>query len=469
MKQRRWIALAICLMLITSLFSACGTGTQTPAASLTTTSAASSAASVSASAAESESAPPAVDTEPIELVFWQNAYVTTEEQKKPQEEWVLTKVIRQFEAENPGVTIEMTIPPDQQAAHQTFKAAAMAQSGPDVVNLWTGMPLFDLRDVVLPLDDYVPQEDLENIIGWETVRDNFASDGTLLAYPASGVEIGCFLFNRKLISQAGLDFDTAPPQTPDELLAAMETLKNAGIQPIVADEGAYNLLFVFNFAAWWSQLSGTERIASNSMGITKYVEDEGFLDSLAKASEFYAKGYVNTDYITSKSAKNKFLQGEAALFTTGNWDIVDSEAALGEGNVGIMGVPQFSSNAPFNVPVIGGTGQSLAVAGYTEHPEMAVKFISYLSSREATSQFLKTTPKISVRKDITPEDLGWQGKPVYEKALELGSQLAYWTDNSQVPEVMNEYYKVGALAIVGRLTPMEAAEALDRKAAELMK
>ena len=429
MKQRRWMALAICLTLIASLFTGCGTGTQTPAAS----SAASSAASASSSVAASESAPPAVETEPIELVFWQNAYVTTEEQKKPQEEWVLTKVIRQFEADNPGVTIEMTIPPDQQAAHQTFKAAAMAQSGPDVVNLWTGMPLFDLRDVVLPLDGLVPQEDLENIIGWETVRDNFAADGTLLAYPASGVEIGCFLYNRKLLTQAGLDFDTAPPQTPDELLTAMETLKTAGIQPIVADEGAYNLLFVFNFAAWWSQLSGTERIASNSMGKTKYVEDKGFLDSLTKAAEFYSKGYVNTDYITSKAAKNKFLQGEAALFTTGNWDIVDSEAALGEGNVGIMGVPQFSPDAPFTVPVIGGTGQSLAVAGYTEHPEMAVKFISYLSSREVTAQFLKTTPKISVRKDITPEDLGWQGKPVYEKALELGSQLAYWTEPIYIP------------------------------------
>jgi len=100
---------------------------------------------------------------------------------------------------------------------------------------------------------------------------------------------------------------------------------------------------------------------------------------------------------------------------------------------------------------------------------MAVKFVSYLSSKETTMEFLKVTPKIPVRKDITPDEIGWSGKPVYEKALELGSMLSYWTDNSQVPEVMNEYYKLGALVIIGKMTPMKAAEELDRKAAELIK
>ena len=408
--------------------------------------------------------------EPIKLSFWvQGGILSTEEQKKPQEEWTITKIFKKFEQDNPGVTIEVTIPADQQAMHQTFKAAAMAKNGPDVANLWAGTPLFALRDAVLHLDGKIPQDDLDIIIGWDACRDNFKADGAILGYPTSGLEYGTFLYNKKLVGAAGLDFETNPPKTADEFLDALEKIKAAGVLPIACNDDGWNGLYVFCLGTWWAQMSDTPRIASNSLAVTKFAEDKGFIDSMAKSAEIFKKGYVNKDYATSKDAQNKFFQEKAALFASGNWDIQPAVDALGEENVGLLPIPPFSADVMKPYQAVGGTGQSLVVANYTKYPEMVIKLVSTIMNKENSLALAKVISKIPLRKDVTPEELGWKGRQVFEKSFEIGKNLAYWTDNTQVPEVMNEYYKVGTLVITGKMTPEEAAQKLDQKAAEINK
>lgn len=405
----------------------------------------------------------------VTLSVWGSAFVSGDEQKKPQDQWELAKIFKKFEEANPGVKIELTLPADQAAAHNTYKAAALAKNGPDVVNLYSGTPLFALRDVVLHLDGKVPQEDLDNLNGWDTVRDNFQKDGAILAYPATGSEFGCFLYNKKLVANAGLDFEAAPPQNPDEFMAALEKIKATGVQPIVANDDGYNGLYVFTLGTWWAQMVGTEGISSDSMAKTKFVDDKAFIATMAKAAEIYKMGYVNKDYATAKDSGTRFNQGKAAILVTGNWGIADAAKAIGDDNVGILPVPQFSPDAKYTAVGIGGTGQSLAIANYTENPDLAIKLCSFINNKENTLSIVKVLSKIPLRKDITPAEMGWEGKPVYEKALKMSNSILYWTDNTQVPDVMNEYYKVGTLVTTGKVTPEKAAELLDKKAAEANK
>ena len=404
------------------------------------------------------------------LRLWINVLIGPDEQKNEQSEWVISKMLRKFEDAHPGLKVEMTVPPDQQAAHQTFKAAAMAKNGPDIANLWGGTPTYALSDLILHLDGKIPEEDMENLSGWDAQRLNFTSDGPILAYPARGIEYGCFIYNKKLVAAAGLDFENNAPKNVDEFMAAMEKLKATGIIPIVADDAGYNSLYVFCFGTWWAQTSGNERIVSNSLAKTKYVDDKGFIDTMAKAAEFYSKGYINKDYISSKESSNRFAQGKAALYCTGNWDIQYMADTLGEDNIGIIPVPQFSPEANSDIWATGGPGaQNLIIANYTKYPELAIELCSYLNNRENTLAFTKVISIIPLRKDISAKDIGWEGKPLFEKAFEIAKHMAFWTDNSQVPEVMNEYYKVGTMVLTGKMTAQEAAQKLDQKAVEVNK
>jgi len=138
----------------------------------------------------------------MKLTVWINgadSLIGPTEQQKPQDQWYISQAFRRFEKANPGVTIELVVPPNQGDAHTNFKTAGLAGNAPDVANLWTGQPIFAMKEVILPLDKLVPADDLKNIVGWESVRDGFKPDGTILGYPAAQNQICHMLYNKAIV------------------------------------------------------------------------------------------------------------------------------------------------------------------------------------------------------------------------------------------------------------------------------
>jgi len=413
---------------------------------------------------------PKSTAEPVKqktLTIWvSNAFVSGDEQKKPQEEWYISKVCKKFEEENPGVKIEYTLMPDQVAAHQTFKASAMAETGPDIINLWSGQSIFALDDIILDISSYIPKEDKENIIGWDTVTLDFKEGGKVLGYPSCGHEVCGFLYNKKVLAEAGLDFDNNPPKNPAELIQALEKVKATGKQPIIATDGGWNGGYFTSFASWWVQANGSGRVASDSAGETKFVEDKAFIESFKLANEMYEKGLINKDYATIPNSEEVFYEGNTALLSTGNWSIDQAIKALGKENIGFYNLPDLNADVKIKDTCIGGPGQALVVAKYTKEPELAVKLISFINNKENHIALLKQQSKLPIRKDVTLEDLGRGGIPIYNKIFDLGGRYVFWADNSLVPDVNAEMQKLGALAITGKMSVEEMAQKLDQKAAE---
>lgn len=146
------------------------------------------------------------------LTFWVTEALSNEDDmQSPEEDWLISKLCRQFEDEHPGVTINMVAYPSGDEVHQIFKAAAMTDECPDIVSVWAGNQLFELEDLLVDLTDLIPAEDKEAIIAWDTVTLNMEAGNKILAYPNSGNEICGLFYNRQILSQCGLDYDTNPP------------------------------------------------------------------------------------------------------------------------------------------------------------------------------------------------------------------------------------------------------------------
>ena len=67
--------------------------------------------------------------EAVKMTMWVNgadSIIGPTEQQKPQDQWYVSQAFRRFEAANPGVSIELVVPPDQGAAHTNFKTAGLA-------------------------------------------------------------------------------------------------------------------------------------------------------------------------------------------------------------------------------------------------------------------------------------------------------------------------------------------------------
>jgi len=404
--------------------------------------------------------------QPVKLSIWINgrdSFIGPSEQKLSQDQWYISQAFKRFEAANPGTTVELTVSSDALQAHQTFRTAGLAGNAPDIANLWAGTFIFALRDVTQDIRPYIPKEDMQNLNGWDTVTLDFKEGNPIIGYPVPNNQVCFFLYNKKIIQASGLDFETNPPRTMEDFMAAMQKIKDAGYQPMAADEGqGYVYNFFYIAAYWWVQQNGLAPLLAEDRGEAKFADDQALLKALDVYHELWAKGYLNQDAATSADSQNKFFAGQVALFPNGSFGVKDAQDALGEENVGAILPPNISADAKIKDSLIGGPGQSLVVSKNSKNPEMAVKLLSFLNSKDEVLKFSKTQTVVPVRKDLTADDLGFKPGSIAAKMFGWGQNYTFWVDNELSGPVVDDFNKLLPLVLTGKMTPLEFAQQVDK-------
>jgi len=402
------------------------------------------------------------------LVVW-NSITTEADKEKPENEWFFNKMCKAFEDANPGVKIKVIYESDQAAAQNKLKAAVLGKNAPDIVNTYAGYTVTTLSDALQDITQYIPKEDMEKITGWETLSKDSKLGNPIYGYPGRGNELGLMFYNKELVAAAGVDLEgEGAPKNAQEFKAALQKIKDSGVLPITGVGNPYSTLFIFGAGSWWTQQVGPEVVTSNSLGTTKFADDEAFIEVCDFMYELYADGLLNEDWASAADPSAAFYNGEAAMMPDGNWSIAYALEMMGD-KLGVYFVPDFDDDVLYEDAAIGGIGQAYCVTSSCKNPELATKFLSFISSKENCIAWAKESSSIPHRTDVTAADMGWEGIEVYEKALtQAQGNLLPWNDNGMEASVMNEYYKITGSVTVGDMTGAEAAEMLD-KTAEMAK
>ena len=415
-------------------------------------------------ATEPPAQPPA---ETQKLSIWINgrdSFIGPNEQQLPQDQWYISQAIQRFEEANPGVDIELIVQADAYAAHQMFRTAALAGNAPDIGNFWSGQFTFPLADAITPITDMIPQEDKDNLIGWNTVTVDFKEGNPVLGYPTPDNQMCIFLYNKKIIQEVGLDWENNPPRTMEAFFSDLQKIKDAGYIPIGADEAidGYAYYFFQIAAYWWVQQNGFDPILAADRGEANFADDQALLAALDAYHKIWKDGYMNQDAATSSDSWNKFLQGKIAMVPRVNSFISDAQNALGEENVGAIIPPEISDTAVIKNGTIGGPGQDLVVSSNSKYPETAVKFMSFLNSKDEVLKLNEFQTKVPIRKDVTQEDLGLEPGSIGAKLIDWSDDYVFWVDNSLSGPVVNTFNKLLPLVLTGKMTPLELAQQLDK-------
>ena len=365
---------------------------------------------------------------------------------------VMSSIISDFEAENPG--IEINYKRNQRTDYRTRLVGRLAKTGStdedvDVFRIHnTWVPMFTSYLASVPTDvatevgldsDFldVYKSDLKVNSKWVSIPLMY--DGLALFY------------NKDLLSQANLPVPDDWWELREAAIKLTQTDDDENITVAGAALGLAN-----SNVDHWSDIVGLmlEQNGVNLAKISSTTTDENLEDVL----KFYASFANSTDSVWDSSLPNStqlFAAGKLAFYFAPSWRVFDLQTLNKSLNYGITTVPQLPTTGGMNVSE-GGELTDVHWASYwtegvnnkSNHQEEAWKFLEYLSSAEVLEKFYTAAsqtrsfgeiyPRKSMSEKLQDNDKVWPFLSVANKASTW--YLASETGDEGVNSEMQKYF-----------------------------
>lgn len=294
------------------------------------------------------------------------------------------QVARQFEEDNPGVTIEVS-PMQHEDMLTRLEAAWQSGDVPEIYMERGGGELADKVEAGLVKDlTDIAAETIEvvgaNVSGWQV-------DGRTYALPFSIGVVG-FWYNQDLFEQAGVE----PPATMEELYDVTDQLRASGVEPISVGAGSG-----WPAAHYWYYFAlrqCSDEVLTDAVNNLEF-SDPCFLRAGEDLEELIAQDPFNAGFLTTEaqagptSASGLLASERVAMELAGHWEpgVMQGLTEDGEGlgdKLAWFPFPAVDGGEGDPASALGG-GDAWAVP--EEAPDEAVAFVEYLLSDEVQQGF----------------------------------------------------------------------------------
>ncbi|RQW18658.1 extracellular solute-binding protein [Bacillus sp. C1-1] len=321
--------------------------------------------------------------------------------------------IQQFEQQHPGVKVNLQAIPWGNIYDNLLTAVASG-SGPDVVQMGTSyMADFASTGSFLPLDEYV--EDYPNLDSdhfFEGAVDSTIYNGELVAVPWY-VETRVLFYRTDLLADVGFP---EGPDTWEELYEASKALydRGDGLYAMTLPENDDTLPYIF---AWQN---GVE-FETADKGVD--FSDPAFVEAVTYYTRFFKEDLAPLGL--GLDPMQSFVDGIQPMFFEPPFryqQLIDNYPEFEEWDTKLM------PSKENNTSVIGGS--NMAIFEWTEHPDEAVAFLSYLSDRETQIDYFKDVRVLPPRVDA------WED-PALQEDERLYTYYEQLQQSRAQPQVLN--------------------------------
>lgn len=369
-----------------------------------------------------------------------------------QHNMIVQTIVDEFEAENPGVTVEMEILGNEQYKEK-LSVLGSSNDLPDVGMTWgggfldpyvSGNMFADLTDIIS--DSFVPG-----------TTEAYAVDGATYGLPLE-LNITPVYYNKAIFDAHGVDV----PTTLDEMKTAIQTLKDAGVTPItLGNRDAWTGSMWYMYLA--DRIGGPTVITDAISGDISFTDD-----ALVQAAEEIQNlvemdGFINgTNGLGNDEAKGYFINEQAAMYLMATWDL--PEWTTNEDNpqefrdsIGYFKFPTVEGGAGDINSYVGGPGVGLFVAENSDVKEEAKAFVSYFVERwgEMSVQNAGVIPATAV--DTSALDLPQMYIDILNDLGEA-SNLTLYADVQMSAAAADVHLNMIQALFMGEVTPEQFAE-----------
>ncbi|MDB1088105.1 extracellular solute-binding protein [Streptomyces sp. ACA25] len=375
---------------------------------------------------------------------------TAEPTKSVYEQWA-----KDFEAENPGVTVKIT-----SMENEAFKSkmTTLTASGdvPDIFSTWGGGVLSQQVEAGLVADlSTVAAPALETFT--TAAISPYKVDDVAYGIPVDAGMVG-FWYNKALFADAGID---EPPTTWSGFLDTVEALKESGTTPIaLAGKEKWPGHFYWSYLAM--RIGGIESLkeAETTHDFTGpgFVEAGERLQELADLDPFQS-GFLGADYSTPDGQAAAVGGGRAAMELMGQWAPsvqADTSDGLGD-DLGFFTFPEVEGGKGSLDEVLGG-GNGFAMGA--DAPDEAVDFLLFISQAEQHGKLVESGAGLPVM-DEAVDLVGDEHLKAVADAMSEATGFQLYLDQAYPPAVGAQVNDSVAELLAGVATPEEANQAIS--------
>jgi raffinose/stachyose/melibiose transport system substrate-binding protein len=349
-------------------------------------------------------------------------------QFKPEAVQTFNAIIADFEREHPDIRVQQNHVPEADVAIRTRMVRGDV---PDVMTLNANATFGELasagvfynfadEDVVDTVNPAIL--DIINDLG---TRAGGEVNGIPFANNADGV-----IYNKDLFAKHNVE----PPATFDELIAAAEKFKAAGVPP-----------FYFTLKDAWTALPAFNALASNLPPENFFEELEAdrssFRDEYGEVAErlkrLFSYGQPDRFSRDYNSGNQAFAQGKAAMYLQGSWAIPTVRTFKPAFDIGTFALP---ADEPDATLLVSGVDVAITMGREPEHPEESLEFVNYLMSRDLVTAYAKEQSAIPTLEGTLPADPALAGViPYFEQQRLVGFADHHIPPSIPLPPITQQF------------------------------
>lgn len=317
-------------------------------------------------------------------------------QFKPEAVKDFDRIIADFEKQNPKIRVVQNLVPDPDTAIRTLLVKGKV---PDVLTL-NGSGNFGQLAKAGVFHDFTGDPIVKTIN--PAVLKIMAALGTYKGKEINGLGFANnadgIIYNKKIFA----DNHITVPTTWDELIAACDKLKAAGITPFygtLADAWTVQPAF----SGLGAQLGGTDfypKLRAEGANVdakSKVSFEKDYATTVDKIKKLYSyaqPGYLSRGYDDGNKA---FADGKSAMYLQGIWALAPILTNNPKLQVGAFPYP--ATNDPSQTRLVSGVDVAVTIGRNTPKMAQAKKFVAYLMSPAVNAAYAKSQQAFSTLAD----------------------------------------------------------------------
>jgi raffinose/stachyose/melibiose transport system substrate-binding protein len=373
------------------------------------------------------------------------------EASSPGQSKTVKQIVDEYQKANPNVTITMEVLENEQYKNK-LKVLSASNDLPDIGFTWAAgfMEPYVNGKMFTPLNDLL-QGDLKGKFVAGTT-EAYSFNGNTYALPVE-LNIVPIYYNKAIFQKYNLQV----PKTYDDLKNAIKTLNANGVIPItLGAKDAWTASFWYMYLA--ERIGGPELLDKSVAGNT--FTDPALIDAGKKVQELVDLNAFNKGFIglSNDEAKAAFMNGKAAMYMMGTWEIPNYTTAPDvpqtfKDQVGFFKMPTLDGGKGGVDDWVGGPGVGLFVAQKSKHIDEAKKFVSFFVQKWGEHSVSDAGMIPATKVDTSAVKL----PQMYTDLLnQLGSakKVTLFLDVQMKPKAAQEHYNL-IQALFGKATTPE--------------